>query len=445
MSKHSCWKLALLASTVVWAPAAADDWPQWLGPQRDAIWREKGIVEKFPDGGPPVRWRTPIGAGYAGPAVAGGRVYVTDRVLARGTNNPANAFAKSPVAGRERVLCLDEASGKELWKHEYDCEYRVSYPLGPRTTPVVDGKRVYTLGTMGDLLCLDTESGKVLWSKNLIKDYGAPIQMWGFSAHPLIDGDRLICLVGGSGSIAVAFDKNNGHEIWRSLAAKEQGYCPPMIYEFGGRRMLIIWHPQSVNALDPTSGKRIWSQPFAVNSALTIPTPRKQGDHLFVTSFYNGSMMLQLDSTSAKQVWKGKSNRETSDQTDGLHSIMCTPFIRDGYIYGVCSYGQLRCLKEDSGERVWESFQATTGEETRWGLAFIVAYDDRYFLFNEKGDLISARMTPQGYQELSRAHLVDPSNRMPGRLVVWSHPAFANRCVYARNDKEIVCVSLAKD
>lgn len=448
MSRRSFWLLIVVCVlAVLVGPAVADDWPQWLGPRRDAIWRERGILETFPAQGPHIRWRTPIGAGYAGPAVAAGKVYVTDRVLVKGVTNPNNAFAQTAVAGSERVLCLDEKTGKVVWTHEYDCQYRVSYPLGPRTTPVVDGNRVYTLGTMGHLFCLNTESGKVIWSKHFPTDYSAPVQTWGFSAHPLLDGDKLICLVGGNDSVVVAFDKMNGNEIWRALYAKEQGYCPPMIFDAGGKRQLIIWHPESVNALNPETGSRYWSIPFRVRSALTIPTPRKQGDRLLATSFYNGSMLLQLDRTkpAATVAWKGKSNRETSDQTDGLHSIMATPFIRDNYIYGVCSYGQLRCLKVDTGERVWESFEATGGVEQRWGLAFIIAHEDRYFLFNEKGDLISARLTPQGYTELGRAHIVDPSNRMPGRLVVWSHPAFAHRSIYARNDREIVCASLAAD
>jgi outer membrane protein assembly factor BamB len=119
--------------------------------------------------------------------------------------------------------------------------------------------------------------------------------------------------------------------------------------------------------------------------------------------------------------------------------------VEGGYIYGVCSYGQLRCLNADTGERVWETLQATTsGEPVRWANAFIVKNADRFFLFNERGDLIIARLSPGGYQEQSRTHLLDPLNKDPGRPVVWSHPAFANRHVYARNDREIVCADLAK-
>ncbi|PYK58270.1 MAG: pyrrolo-quinoline quinone, partial [Verrucomicrobia bacterium] len=214
----------------------ADDWPQWLGPQRDDVWRETGILEKFPAEGPKVRWRTPIGAGYTGPAVANGRVYVMDRQLTPGVSNPSNPFARGEIPGSERVVCLDEADGKIRWKHEYDCPYAVSYPAGPRATPTVNDGKVYTLGTEGNLICLDTEKGKLIWSHELTKDYKTKTPMWGFAGHPLIDGKKLICLVGGEGSVAVAFDKDSGKEFWRALSAKEPGYCPPMIYEFAGKR-----------------------------------------------------------------------------------------------------------------------------------------------------------------------------------------------------------------
>ena len=434
----------LLLTALAMLPLQADDWPQWLGPQRDGVWREAGTLEKFPAAGLKIRWRTAIGGGYAGPAVAGGRVYVADRQLSPGASNPSNPFARSEIPGMERVLCLNEPDGKIVWKHEYDCPYTVSYPAGPRATPAVHEGKVYSLGAEGDLLCLDAEKGTVIWSRNLKKDFGVKTPMWGFAAHPLIDGRKVISLVGGDGSVAVAFDKDTGKELWRALSAKEPGYCPPMIYEFGGKRELIVWHPEAVSALDPESGKVYWSYPHTpVRSGMTIPSPRKMGDLLFLTSFYNGSLMLRIDSDTSALVWQSKKVSEID--TDGLHTVMATPYLDGGYIYGPCSYGQFRCLKAGTGERLWETFEPTTGKSERWGNAFVVKNGGRYFLFNEKGDLIIALLTPEKYQELSRAHLLDPTNSDAGRAVVWSHPAFANRCVYARNDKEILCASLAAE
>jgi outer membrane protein assembly factor BamB len=435
--------LAAAAALLFAASTRSDDWPQWLGPKRDSVWRETGIVKELPTNGLDIRWRTPIGAGYAGPAVAGDRVYVHDRLLAPQTSNPSNPFQRGLIQGTERVLCLNDANGQIVWKHEYDCPYNVSYPAGPRATPTVDGDYIYTLGTEGHLLCLETKSGKVVWSRQFKKDFGADTPVWGFAAHPLIDGRKLFTLAGGSGGVAVALDKLTGKVLWQSLPAKEPGYCPPMIYELGERRQLIVWHPESINALDPETGQLLWSQPFAVKSGLTIPTPRAQGDRLFITSFYNGPMMLQVDAVkpSANVLWRGTSNSERN--TDKLHAILCTPFWEEDFIYGVCSYGQLRCLNADTGERVWETLQATGGKETRWANAFLVKQGERFFLPNEQGDLILARLGPKGYEEISRVHLLDPTNTAAGRDVVWSHPAFAHRCIYARNDKEIVCASLA--
>jgi outer membrane protein assembly factor BamB len=446
---HSNWGLqrGFVAAGLLCALAPsllADDWPQWLGPQRDSVWREIGILQKFLPGGPPIRWRTPIGGGYTGPAVSGGRVYVVDRQLAKDTSNPTDPFQRGVIPGSERVLCLDESTGHILWQHEYGCPYTMSYPAGPRATPLVNDGKVYTLGGEGDLFCLDAKAGTVVWSRALKKDYNIPTPLWGFAASPILDGNRLICLVGGSNSTAVAFDKNDGKEIWRSLTAKEPGYCAPAIFTAGGKRQLIVWHPESVNSLNPENGEVYWSEPSQIRSGMTIATPRKMDDLLYLTCFYNGSMALRLDSSKPAETLLWKSKKVSETDTDALHCTMSTPFLEDGYIYGVCSYGQLRCLKADTGERIWETLDATThdGKKMRWANAFIVKNGDRFFLFNEKGDLIIAKLSPKAYDEISRAHLLEPTNTLPGREVVWSHAAFADRCVFARNDKEIICADL---
>jgi outer membrane protein assembly factor BamB len=141
--------------------------------------------------------------------------------------------------------------------------------------------------------------------------------------------------------------------------------------------------------------------------------------------------------------WKIKGRSEV--RPEGLHSLMSTPFLKDGHIYGICSFGQLRCLKLATGERLWESLEPTTpgGKPARWTTAFLVQHEDRFFIYNETGDLIIAQLTPQGYKEISRAHLLDPTNRAGGRDVHWSHPAFANRSVYVRNDRELLCADLS--
>jgi outer membrane protein assembly factor BamB len=427
----------------------ADDWPQWMGPKRDGVWRETGIIKSFPSTGPKVRWRAKIGGGYAGPAVVGNRVYVTDKQLPAGATDPSNPFNRGRQQATERVLCLDDANGTIIWKHEYVCPYTVSYPAGPRTTPVVSDGRVFTLGSEGHLFCLKSDSGEVIWSKKFQTDYGreqSPV--WGYSANPLLDGDKLICLVGGKGTAVVAFDKETGKELWRSLDTEGEhgsGYSSPIIIEAGGQRQLIVWHPTAICGLNPETGELLWQQPFISKAGLSVATPRVRGDLLFISAFYNGSLLLKLDNQqpNATKVWRRHGENEKI--TDALHCLISTPVIEGDFIYGVCSYGELRCLDLKTGDRIWSTFAATSGESARWGTAFLVKQQDRYFLFSENGDLIIAQLTPKGYHEISRAHLLEPTGPSQRREVVWSHPAFANRNVYARNDREIVSVSLAAE
>ncbi len=442
LNRLCCIAVLLATGPVLWG----DDWPQWLGPRRDAVWRETGILAKFPADGLTIRWRTPIKAGFSGPAVTGGRVYVMDRLRASAEGGGANPPEPGSASSRERILCLREADGSVVWQQEYDCAYTISYGSGPRTTPTVSEGKVYTLGAQGHLCCLDAATGKVIWTHDFKKEFKAATPIWGFAGHPLVDGNKVICIVGGEECLAMAFDKETGRELWRALNAREPGYSAPVIYEAGGRRQLIIWHPEALNSLDPETGRVYWSEPFASRTGLSVATPRQMGDLLFVTAFYDGPLMMKLasDQPTATVLWRGRSHSEM--KTDGLHSIIPTPFLEEGHIYGVCSYGQLRCLRADTGERVWSTLKATTSDEkeTRWANTFLVKNGNRFFLANEKGDLIIARLTPQGYDEVSRVHLLEPTNRDPGRAVVWSHPAFANHCIYARNDKEIVCASLAE-
>ena len=414
------------------ASVCADDWPQWGGPERDIVWREPGIVETLPTSDLlPRVWSTPVGEGYSGPAVANDRVFVTDLIDRRASY------------GRERVLCLNAESGEVQWKHQYPVLYDISYPAGPRATPLADGDYVYSLGAVGNLFCQRVTDGHVVWSKNFIEEYGTRLPTWGMAASPLIEGNQLIALVGGTdGALVVSFDKLTGKELWRSLEDVAVGYSPPVIMEFGGFRQLIVWHPTAISSVDPATGELIWEVPFRVRSGLTVPMPRRAGQNLFVTAFYNGPMMLKVaaDGRSAEVAWQGKSDSEID--TDGLHSIMPTPWFNGTHIYGICSYGQLRGLDATNGSRLWESLDATGSG--RWWNAFLIRHEDRFFLHNEQGDLIIANLTPDGYEEISRAKLVEPTRRVKRRMTIWSHPAFAMKSVFARNDKEIVRVDLAE-
>ncbi len=420
--------------------ALGDDWPGWLGAERDSVWRETGILKTLPADGLRAKWRTPVAAGYAGPAVADGKVYLADYAIASGkvVNNPGRRIK---LEGRERVLCINADDGSPLWEHEYPCSYDVSYPSGPRVTPTVGDGNVYTLGTMGHLRCLSAATGKLIWSKDLTKEYTTKTPIWGFAGHPLLVDGKLICLVGGSGSVAVAFDKDTGKELWRSLSATDPGYCPPVLLEAGGRRQLVIWHSRAINGLDPGSGKVYWSVSLKPNHGMSIAVPRLSGDHLFASGVGAKGLLLKLDRNrpAAEVVWRGTVR-------DAVYCANSSPFIEAGVLYGVCEKGELRAVDLLSGRRLWETYAATSGNRgAAYDSAFIVKHEDRYFLFNGKGELIVARLSRDGYEEIGRAEILAPTNEAFGRPVVWSHPAFANRSIYARNDKELVCVSLAAE
>ena len=419
----------------------ADDWPEWRGRGRLGVWNETGIVDTFPAGGLTVRWRTPIHAGYAGPSVSGGRVFVTDSRRIRANR------------AMERALALDEATGKILWTHEWEADYtglQLIYAIGPRATPTVDGDRVYVLGAMGRLTAFETATGRVIWEKDFVRDYHAQVPSWGMASAPLVDGDRLIAVVGGEPNAKVmAFDKSTGDEIWRALSSDwEPGYNQPTIIEAAGARQLIIWHPRAISALDPASGRILWEVPSEVDMGMTVATPVRSGSFLLVTSFYNGARMLRLDLTrpGAAMLWSGKSSSEVD--TDTIHSTISTPVIDGDYIYGIDSHGELRCLELATGRRVWESM-ALTKERARWATAFLVRNGDRYFINNDRGELVIARLSPKGFEEISRTRLIEPTHPYARRrelgAVHWSHPAYANRHVFVRNDRELMKASLEKD
>lgn len=428
--------LSLLMAVV--SSARADDWPQWMGPGRDNIWREDGLLARFPAGGPRVLWRQPIAGGYAGPAVAAGRVYATDYVTEADVK-VAN-FERKTSTGIERVLCLDEATGTILWKHEYPVTYTVAYPAGPRCTPTVDGDRVYTLGTEGHLFCFAVADGTVLWSRDLKEDYRTKAALWGYASHPLVDGDRLICVVGTDTAHAVAFDKRTGAEVWRAGTAPEQGYSPPTIITAAGVRQLLFMKPDGIYAVEPETGRQLWESPYNADNGSIIMAPVQLGEHLFVGGFQNKNLLLKLrgDAPGVEVVWRNRPKQ-------GLSAVNVQPYATEGHLYGFHEKGELRVVAIPSGDIVWKGGGPLGERPQGSGTAFLVREADRVWMFTETGDLVIAKLSPAGYEELDRAHLLEPTNLAFGRQVVWCAPAYANRSIVVRNDQEIVRVSLAAE
>ncbi|MGC3969655.1 MAG: PQQ-like beta-propeller repeat protein [Pirellulales bacterium] len=406
--------------------AAADDWPQWRGPLRDGVWREEGVVEKFAGPEVPILWRVPIGSGYSGPTVYERRVYVTDRIV-----EPQQ---------QERVHCFDSRDGRTLWSFVYDCPYeRVGYEAGPRASVTCDEGRAYALGTMGHLHCFEAATGKLLWKHDLDEEYRIEMPIWGISASPLIEGDLLIVQVGGGSACLAAFDKRTGAERWRALDDRAS-YAAPIIVEQAGKRVLVCMTGDNVHGLDPKTGKVFWTEPFPPqNMPIGISTPVVSGNRVFFTSFYDGSLMIELDANepNAKTAWRRKGPSEKN--TDALHSIIATPLFLGDYVYGVDSYGELRCLDAKTGDRLWED--TTAVPKARWSNIHMTVHGEGVWMFNERGELLITKLSPQGFTEISRAKLIEPTTdqlRQRGG-VCWSHPAYAEKHVFARSDKELVC------
>jgi len=322
---------SILLVTTLTLSATTEDWPEWRGRGRLGVWTETGILEAFPEGGLEYIWRTPVRAGYAGPSVADGRVFVTDFEAGEG------------MAGTERALALDEETGEIQWTREWPVHYAglaPTYAIGPRATPTVDGNRVYVL--------------------------------------------------------------------------------------------------------DPKTGQVHWEVPFDVDLGMTVATPVLAGRHLLVSCFFNGSLLLELDEDArgARPLWQVRGLSEID--SDGLHALITTPVIDGEWVYGVGSYGELRGIDLTTGKRRWESLDLI-GEKARWAAAFIVRHGDRYIINNDRGELIFAHLTPDGYREIDRTPLIAPTSPGTGRergAVHWSHPAYANPHLVVRNDREIVRVSL---
>ena len=437
-----CWTL-LGSAPVAWA----EDWKEWRGKDRLAVWHEQDILETFPTDGLQVAWKVSIGAGYSGPVVSDGRVVTMDYRPKPGTET-AEAI--------ERVICLDEASGKLLWEDTWETHYREimgSYRTGPRATPTIDGTRVYAIGAAGHIRCLDLASGKLLWSRNCRTEYDLLLPTFGVSTSPIVEGNVVIFATGGRNREQLrAYDKHSGREVWKALSVNyELGYSQFVVYEHAGVRQLIYWDPQFLRSLDPQTGKVYWSIPMQVQGAMSIATPVKSGSQLLVSSFYSGSMLVDLDDDRprARKRWHIQGSGEHPHQTLGLHGVITTPVIQGDYFYGTCSYGELRGLDLKSGKRIWTNKKMT--RQGRWGSAFLVAHGDRYFMLNDVGELLIVRFTPAGPVQVDRTQLITPDTesgygpqRFANSIVNWCHPAFANQHVIVRNDHEMVRASLAK-
>ena len=426
--------LSVFLTSIAWSASglSAEDWPQWRGNNRDGVLHEQGHVQAFASGPLARRWSVPIGSGYSGPTVAHGHVFVTDL-------SPEDQSTQV-----ERVLCFQAEDGSLVWSHSYPAPYEIGYTAGPRASVTVHEGKAIAVGAMGNLKCFDAANGKVLWEHDLNSEYSIRMPVWGITAAPLIHDDLVIQMVGGANNACVvAFDVATGKERWRALDERA-GYSAPILIRQGDQDVVVCWTGDSVSGLAPDTGSLFWSIPMTPrNMPIGVATPVVNGEYLFVSSFYDGSLLIRLDlnQPKAEKLWHRIGVDEKN--TDALHCMISTPLLKGDFIYGVDSYGELRCLDRKTGDRIWEDLTAVP--RARWATIHIMRDGEQELMFNDQGQLILATLTPQGYREHCRADLIKPTLVQLSRRggVTWAHPAVADGHIYVRSDEELVCAPLA--
>lgn len=388
------------------------DWPQFRGPRGDGTWRGPKLPDVWPAGGLKQVWKQSIGGGYAGVSVASGRVYTLDR-----KTNPEV----------ERILCFDAATGKSLWEHTYPVTYgKLDYGNGPRAAPTIEAGHVYTVGAMGDLRCLEAKTGNVVWSRNYLVDFAGRLPTWGYAASPLVYGDWLILQPGGESSSVIAIERLTGREVWRSLG-DEAGYCTPLVHRAHDQDELVCWTPSHIRSLEARTGKPLWSFPYEITYGVSIAKPIIQKNFVIVAGYWHGTKAIELGDTptNARLAW---------EENKFLRGLMSQPLSRDGYVYLLDKQYGLTCFELQSGKKLWDDQNRMTprGRNPHASLVWL-GDSDRAIILNEEGDLILARLSPEGYHEQCRTRITE---------FTWSHPAYSGNHVYVRTDKELVCVSL---
>lgn len=405
------WITPLLVSP---ARATAEDWPRWRGPRGDGTWNGPALPDAWPQDGLAVRWRTKIGGGYAGIVVDAGRVYTMDR-----QEEPTEV---------ERVLCFDAADGRLLWHHDYPVTYGdLSYGNGPRAAPTVAEGRVYTLGAMGDVCCLDAKDGRPIWTHNAVREQEAKLPEWGLAASPVRWKHLLITHTGaGEGRCLSAYDASSGRPVW-NRGDDPAGYATPIVIQHQGESLLVAWTPLHILGVDPLTGRIHWRIPYEVTYGVSIATPIYHNDTILVTGYWEGTKAIRLGDTprEASLLW---------EEGRVLRGLMSQPLVREGYVYSIDKRFGLTCFELATGRKLWDAGNRMTprGRNPQATMVW-TGNQDRVLVLNSEGELILARFNPNGYTELARTGIIGAT---------WAHPAYAGQHVYARDDKELVCVSL---
>lgn len=403
---------ALLASglSLTFALSApALDWPQWRGLQRNGISAETGWRTAWPKDGLPCVWKAEVGTGYGTVSVSQGKLYVMGN-----------------TADQDTVYCLDATSGKQVWKYTYPCPAKDPNGYhGVRSTPTVDGNRVYTTSRQGQLFCLDAATGQVKWSKDFVKDYGAKAPTWGFALSPLVEGNLLIVEPGGPGAAVVALNKENGQNQWKA-GNDAASYSSPFAFDLKGERCVAVFDAAAAVGRKVKDGAELWRLPWKTSYDINAATPIVEGSRLFLSSGYgSGAAVYDLSVSPPAEVWKNKNMRN--------HVNSCV--LWKGALYGF-DESTLKCLDFATGKVNWE--------EKKYGKGSLIVVDGKLILYSERGQLGLAEAVPDGYKELAFVKAVEVRASYPGGAAkqTWANPVLANGRIYCRSQDDLVCLDV---
>lgn len=387
--------------------AAPAEWFQWRGANRDGLSAETGLLQEWPAGGPPAAWRsTGAGVGYSSFSASRGRLYTLG--------------ARDSV---EYVMAFDETTGKKLWEVANGRRLQDSRGDGPRSTPTIDGDRLYTFGGSGDLSCLNGETGQRLWTVNVVQQYGGVNPSWGYSESPLVIGDRILVNVGGPRASIVAFDKQSGRALWQNHS-DEAGYSSPMLIRTGSLAQAVFFTGARAMAVDPRDGRLLWAYNRASNRTANVATPVIRDNQVFLSSDYGtGAALLTV---------RASGNIAAADEvyfTREMRNHHASSVLVGDHLYGFSS-SILTAMRFDSGQVAWRDRSVGKGS-----LAFA---DQRLYLFSEGGVIGLAEVTPSAYRERGRFQIET------GAQPTWSHPIVANRRLIIRDQDTIYAYDIGR-
>lgn len=395
MKRHSILAAVLMATTA----AMAADWPQFRGPNADGVAPQAMMNADWKTHAPKEMWRISMSDdGFAGPAVANGRLYIIDH-----------------KGDQDVVRCIGMADGKDLWTFAYNDLANANFGFSRATPTVRDGK-VYTVSYQGKVHCLDADTGKVVWKMDMVRQLGGQMPGWGFAQSPVIDGEKLIVCPGAPTGSVVALDRNTGRVIWKSGTDKA-GYSTPVIGMINGVKQYIVFSGTSLNGYGE-GGKLLWTVPWKTSYDVNAAQPIVLGNGVFISSGYGiGCAIIQIEGNKAKPIWK----------TPAMQQQFTSAIVHEGLIYGTTDPGELVCLNPKTGQTLWRQ-----GGFEKGG---VVATDAELIaLTGNEGELVLTELSPKGYRELGRTRPVGGQS--------WTAPILADGRVIVRNKQALVCLDV---